>query len=511
MLFVGRINLATPKAQFDFVKGISNGLIGPHTANVLEYALSINYYAPHVEMLANIYQDSVSQIPSRSGEHFLRGDCDDQSVVEIDGKFYCEIDFTSRGGFDEFPWENIVNKSLPYVFDSFVPTTLTPTNPPGVVILHGDFKQSFNLLFNRLKHYATQGRINLVIRPKCIHTAQPIALQGFGVELAIKNMEYKVIDDTKIDVSALESAPKRHDSGGGLARFYREGDGSNLDIEGLLFPTLLQRRPDLSDKLSALRKALISESEAKHVAAWDMRDLGRQAVQAIIDSHDPLGILAEIAGNFPMHATAMLKRRVSPQLKTELSKLAEKTGGGTNYFELNGQSLEPETADVFQLFHVLLQEGLARDRLGTLGLSPAQCAHLQALPAPSAAGGRVVDTQLGSEDTVTFFNNIELDSAYSRWPRELNALLARSMSQIKHVRRNLYTGVLVIDPARAKHLQFLASALYLANNQVPLRLGLAFSLPDPKQGSQVQTEYLNISGVRCTDRGYAFVYGLLIV
>lgn len=50
---------------------------------------------------------------------------------------------------------------------------------------------------------------------------------------------------------------------------------------------------------------------------WDLKDLGMQASQRILDSADPLRLLAELAGNFPSHAGPLSRLEVAADKRTE--------------------------------------------------------------------------------------------------------------------------------------------------------------------------------------------------
>ena len=50
---------------------------------------------------------------------------------------------------------------------------------------------------------------------------------------------------------------------------------------------------------------------------WDLKDLGMQAAQRILDSGEPLRLLTELAGSFPAHAGPLSRLEVAPEKRTE--------------------------------------------------------------------------------------------------------------------------------------------------------------------------------------------------
>ena len=75
-------------------------------------------------------------------------------------------------------------------------------------------------------------------------------LPGWGVELAIKNMEYKAIDDSKVKTESSEDA-----------NYDDLTEDLDEDVKGFVFSKLIERRPDKRDELLTLRDVLLSSSE----------------------------------------------------------------------------------------------------------------------------------------------------------------------------------------------------------------------------------------------------------
>ena len=116
-----------------------------------------------------------------------------------------------------------------------------------------------------------------------------------------------------------------------------------------------------------------------------------------------------------------------------------------------------------------------------LGLGEKDCGGSRAQPSRTglvAAArlatflGRRIDTRSGSKGCVFFMNNIEKDKAYRRWPKQI-AQLMQPAWQLIPVRKNLYTGIFVVDPTTETGLKTIGTLRNLLQMKMPIRAGLA--------------------------------------
>ena len=132
--------------------------------------------------------------------------------------------------------------------------------------------------------------------------ATSTALQGYGVNLDIKNMEYMNLDDGG---GQQQSGELEQQSG------MQESIPDGEDIQGFGFLALIQRRPKLVGELTKLRASLVEErSKSGDMKAWKMRDLGLQATASILTAKDPLRRLLDVAQNFPTEAVTLSTLKV---------------------------------------------------------------------------------------------------------------------------------------------------------------------------------------------------------
>ena len=52
---------------------------------------------------------------------------------------------------------------------------------------------------------------------------------------------------------------------------------------------------------------------------WDLKDLGLQAAQRVLEAAEPLRLLTELAQNFPAHAAPLSRLEVSPERRAEFA------------------------------------------------------------------------------------------------------------------------------------------------------------------------------------------------
>ena len=101
-----------------------------------------------------------------------------------------------------------------------------------------------------------------------------------------------------------------------------------------------------------------------------------QASQRILHSHDPLPLLATIAGDFPMLAPALTRTVVNASVKEGLR--GQPVAEGHASFAVNGVGFDPDTVDLFALEGAMRREAAAVDELTAVGLRPATVAALLA-------------------------------------------------------------------------------------------------------------------------------------
>ncbi|KAL7540042.1 hypothetical protein ACHAXR_009809 [Thalassiosira sp. AJA248-18] len=276
---------------------------------------------------------------------------------------------------------------MPLPEETFHPTALVGDSNI-VAILYGQMgTTAFASLYQSLK----DSQIKFVVRhmghvpyeeeTKMSHDgkantrATPTVLQGYGVRLDIRNVEYKAFDD----------GPDDKDKDGDTEPDWNEAGHSPEDpardepLAGVNLHTLLGRLNDadsgpLPSDLQALQTALIQShptqlrSESIVPPAWQRRPLSLQAATVVAASSDPLETLKGVSQNLPSVAHSLSNVQVPKafeDLAEEASNLATKVGAispgwGDAAFGLfiNSRPVDVErpSFNVFQLLDVIREE-----------------------------------------------------------------------------------------------------------------------------------------------------------
>ncbi|KAJ2026593.1 killer toxin resistant protein [Coemansia sp. S85] len=258
--------------------------------------------------------------------------------------------------------------------------------------------------------------------------SHPLGLSGYGVELALKSTEYKVIDDRDLDLgrSHGRSSDKR-------PKLVVQDSDSGSDT--LLFET--EQEP----AIKGLSEKLITR-------------LGIQATQMILQSDDKLAVLKQLAQDLPRYAHLLSEVAVNSTVASDARAFAELEVG--SLFAINGVSIDSEDLNPFKLLEHIRKENTVIGHLETAGLTQSQAIDLmiEAGSAGSTEGGdqMVFDMRDKSKDkkAVLWLNDLERDSRYSMWPSDVKSL-ARIMrpGMIQRVRKNVVQIVFALDLSAA--------------------------------------------------------------
>jgi hypothetical protein len=104
-----------------------------------------------------------------------------------------------------------------------------------------------------------------------------------------------------------------------------------------------------------------------------------------------------------------------------------------------------------------------------------------------------IDVGRGGRNAVLYLNDIEKDPEYRSWPVSMQDMVYRSQfGGAPTVRRNLFTMLIVLDPASGSDVPALNIVGQLMNSQFPLRLGmLLVDSEDLSNGSTPDSEEWN--------------------
>uniref|UniRef100_A0A8D3CH03 UDP-glucose ceramide glucosyltransferase-like 1 n=1 Tax=Scophthalmus maximus TaxID=52904 RepID=A0A8D3CH03_SCOMX len=417
----------TDQAYYDLIVKKASALLSSVQVNMLKFALSLRAYSATV----NSFQQIASNESPPSG-------C--SAFVSIQGVKTCDdVIF-------EALLETAPERPKPYLFkgDHKYPGS----NPDGpVVILYAEFgKPDFQRLHQVVSSKVREGLVTYVLRHYVANpSGKKVYLSGYGVELAIKNQEYKAKDDTQVQVI---------------------GENDPVDeVQGFLFGKLKTLYPDIKEQLKELRKHLVeSTNEMAPLKVWQMQDLSFQTAARILAAPavEALSVMRDLSQNFPTKARSITKTVVSSEIRKEI---------GENQKKINHSPLSPLTCSVFEM---LRSEARVMEGLRSLHIETPYIHDILKLNVQPSDSDYAVDIR---NPAISWINNLETDHRYSSWPYNVQELLRPTFpGVIRQIRKNFHN---LVRPRLINHAAELlgVAEMFYANN-IPLRIGLVFVVSD---------------------------------
>lgn len=320
-------------------------------------------------------------------------------------------------------------------------------------------------------------------------------LQGYGVRLDIRNVEYQVFDDrsegnSKDSSSALSSSSSEPNT------------AEEKTLSGINGSSWKDLNAAEAIKLQQdLQKLYNAEPVYSQVVPpkEQCQDLALQAAIVISQSSDVLLTLQEVAQNLPSVASTLVHVAVTDELRN-LRDLMEPIMSQTKGVALtiNGRwvPVGRPSFNVFELLHMLQEEQRSLDAmqhklgpyLSLAGLKQVQQAwtlgkdSFLATYATEVNGGeggltdnvRRIDVGRDWMGAIIYLNDLEKDEMYRDWPRSLKqAMMSMQFGAPPSVRRNLFTILSVIDPITENAVEHPANNLGMQLMQAgfPARVG----------------------------------------
>ncbi|XP_051016927.1 UDP-glucose:glycoprotein glucosyltransferase 2 [Acomys russatus] len=423
--------------------------------NLLKFAFSIRMYSPAVQMSQQMAADE----PPPDG-------C--SAFVVIHQKYTCKINEIKK------LLSKATSRSRPYLFEKDHKFPTGSENSP-VVILYAEIGTRAFAEFHRvLSKKSNNGKILYVLRHYIKNpSSRKMYLSGYGVELAIKNTEYKALDDIQTKTTTDTSI---------------ENETEADEVEGFLFRKLKETYSDLKDNLTLFQKYLIERSkEVSPLKVWELQDLSFQAASQIVSTpvYDAIKLMKDISQNFPIKARSLTKIAVNEQMRKEIQENQkdlqdrfEIKPGDARLF-INGLHVDMDVNDPFSILDILKSEGKLISGLKSLGLSEEDMNKFLKLGSPVWDYDYVLDIR---HSAIVWVNDLESDGLYVTWPTSCWELLKPVVDgTVPFIRRNFHNLVLFIDPAQEYTLDFISLAEFFYYNEIPLRIGFVFILTMDKE------------------------------
>ena len=497
---------------------------------LMKYAMATRAHAPLCEMHRSLAQSAFDSLALLRTEKALIPDAfvvmeesDGETGVfsyatDTDTNEKGEIQFIRGGRVHDAVWANPLPDEEP-LYDY--------NGDEEVAILYGLFDTpSFATLYNALVEQSIpfivryMGAIQLKsatgVQTRTVTEAT--ALQGYGVRLDIRNVEYKSFDDK------AETETQTHDDAANsnvhdkyqsfTAEQMKEQFSNGID------PAIFQHPPTelnqfFNDYLPHLQLNEHDNGMPKghiHIPPKsELKNLSVQATTVISQSKDPLWTMQQLSQNLPSFASALANVTVPSSLNSRLVNAHEMIGLGAGAgmedghiaFHVNGRRIlvERPSFNLFELINVIREENELLRNLDSLGLSE----ELKQIVAEfvsmgegdfdalandddKAVGGMGmmdvaepklrVDVGSGYRGAVVYLNDIEKDEEYREWPKQIQrALYGLQFGGPLTIRKNALTVLLVLDPFDVDegYLGTLGMILQMMQSGSPVRVGIVFA------------------------------------
>ncbi|KAJ4874821.1 UDP-glucose:glycoprotein glucosyltransferase [Raphanus sativus] len=436
-------------------------LLAKPVASLFQFSLTLRSASPRVVLYRQLADESLSSFPhgdDPSASHCCWVDTGSSLFYDVTDLLAWLASPTAGGaaqGPELFDFDHVH-------FDSKAGTP--------VAVLYGAVGTGcFREFHLSLAQAAKEGKVTYVVRPVlpsgCEGKTRPcgaigardnVSLAGYGVELALKNMEYKAMDDSAIKKGITLEDPRTEDL--------------SQDVRGFIFSKILDRKPELRSEVMAFRDYLLSSTVSDTLDVWELKDLGHQTAQRIVHASDPLQSMQEINQNFPSVVSSLSRMKLNESIKEEILSNQRMLPPGKALLALNGALLNIEDMDLYMLMDLAHQELSLANQFSKLKIPDGAIRKLLlTTPLPEPDSYRV---DFRSEH-VNYLNNLEEDDMYKRWRSNINEILMPAFpGQLRYIRKNLFHAVYVIDPATVCGLESIDTLRSLYENQVPVRFGV---------------------------------------
>ncbi|OQR98863.1 UDP-glucose:glycoprotein glucosyltransferase [Achlya hypogyna] len=354
----------------------------------------------------------------------------------------------------ELPVDNILNKEL-----------AAPT-----VIVYGTLgTEPFQRFHRTFLVLAEAQAVRYIVRHAPQGNVEPVLLQGYGVSLHIKNMEYKSFDDSK-------SPHSKHTP-------------SDDDEDEFIVSVMMKKGDETKAALKEYQlefEDFSSVNSTDDEEPWQLTQLGYLAAREVLTASDPLARLQHLSQNFPKYASA-LSLATEPVAFDSMSAMGAarrvvQSHQLLNKVVVNGMAhdLSDATFNPFDFLKLLAAEVQQGDALAALELDAATLAGVHS--AMTSLSTRATDVRVrvrGAVDGLAplYLNAIERDASTADWPSDLSVLTEPAWNLI-FLRKVMYEVVVVVDPTSKEGAAVLQQIQFLILRGAPVQFGMLWTSPD---------------------------------
>ncbi|KAH8903872.1 UDP-glucose-glycoprotein glucosyltransferase-like protein [Coniochaeta sp. PMI_546] len=417
-------------------------ITNPEALSTFKLALSMRSAAPRIEAHYQYYSTAVEKSHPSEGEAcavwFL-----------VDGKQYCKA--TSSEHSAEVA-DGSQHRILPF-------DRVQGAGSRNVILYADITSPEFAEFHKTARGLVERGEGTYRIRYKrsTTHPVEPLTVNGYGVELALKRTDYIVIDD-------------------------RQASESPADIETQ--KVILDEDEEITD-LKPLEKS-------------DLSSLGLKAASFVLQSESPFETLLKLTQDFPKYSTSVAAHNVSADFEAEHSaNRMQMVPAGVNVLWMNGVQLTDRQIQPFTLADMLRGERKLINGVLDLGLTGQEAVSLLGHSDVAAAKAEPEVTTFDWRDeieegkVIIWLNNIEKDKRYEQFSKSLMVLLNPTMpGQLPHIRRDMFNLIVPVDFTKLEDLEIITGQLLtFMKRLVPIRFGLVPLTPTGESIEQAKVIY----------------------
>jgi hypothetical protein len=466
---------------------------------LFQYALHMRASSPQCELHRGLARESLQQAGLFMSSAVIAMDV----FAVVQGKVMPQevllsLDWSSFMATTEHAGDEAIVGDESLLLPDEVPIGGSDKNDGALVIIYANLG---SVAFAHIYQTLVQAKVRFVVRHLgAVHyeedptTAIATALQGYGVRLDIRNVEYKVFDDRSdnkaggsedngmLDLTNTTelSAPPQY-----LA-------GVNLTALGL---------ENQAPLVASLWRAHDGQQAQSQILppVWQRRQLPLQAAAVIAASKDPLVTLQEVSQDLPSVASTLAYVKIPEEIEKMAKGLEDNKlfKPGRLYINGRGTSMTSASFNVFLLMDLLREEQAALDEMQSLlgrylepgALRAVQSAWMmgdeflnnaaasdelaEAADMSTSDNTFRVDVARGGKQAVMYLNNVEKDRQYAQWPKSLQQMMmGMQYGMPPAVRRNLFTVLAVVDPISSASNVGFDFGLQLMDKSFPVRIGV---------------------------------------
>ena len=301
-------------------------------------------------------------------------------------------------------WLTISRDSGNLPFDRVLNVNSQSVQTPS--ILYADitsplFAQFHQTITSTARNGQTSYRVRY--RPSQSQLAKRLAVNGYGIELALKRTDYIVIDDRSAAPEEAEDPGVSAENGAAAGEFLLETE---------------------------------EVADLKPLSSKELLGLGLKTASFIMASDDPFDTLVKVSQDFPKHSSPITKLNASEDFIKEHSMNRNVfLPAGYNVIWMNGMQVQARQMDAFGLLEQLRRERSIVNNLRKIGFSGSEA--VQILTHEAIASSKVEgDAQrydyrddLEGGKIIIWLNDIEKDKRYSSWPAYTSAVSVNHISK----------------------------------------------------------------------------------